>query len=240
MTNYLNAKNGIEIWHKDGITQLLAGADDPSVVGKMADVGSIYLCSTLSGALYSKSGTGDTEWTIKGDSETESFILRFNAGDLTEGQTLFPNKTTASGSPITGLGYDATNEESMYDSFQIPRYWKHDTDIKVTVSFFNEYSQEGSKVCRWGLDYHIYKELDTIGSKTTTKLYIDKSLPVDVPVDTFLKAEMIMPANDSNNPIGRDSTVTFRIYRDSTESVDTMEYDAVLVLLTFELKMEVI
>ena len=170
----------------------------------------------------------------------DSFKIRFNAGDLTEGTGPYPNKTTASGSPITGLAYDDTDEESMYDSFEIPSNWTHGTDVSIKVCFFNDYSQTGTKVCRWAIDYQIYSDLDELGDKTTTTLVVDKSLPADVNADTFMKAFLTMQSDDSNNPIHRSDTVMFRIYRDCTDLADTMENDGILILVVFEFEMEVI
>lgn len=173
-------------------------------------------------------------------SQTDSTVIKFNVGDLTEGQSYAPTKTTASGSPITGLAYDDTIEEYMFDSFQIPTYWKHGTDVKVKVHFFNDYSQEGDTTCRWALDYQIYSELDSISNKTTTTITMDKDLPTDVASDTFMTSEFYMSSNDSNNPIKRDSIVSFKIYRDCTHANDTMVNDAILILLTFEFLTEVL
>ena len=171
---------------------------------------------------------------------SDSFKIRFNAGDLTEGTGAYPNKTTASNSPVTGLGYDDTIEESMYDAFEIPANWTHGTNISIKAYFFNDYSQTGVKVCRWALDYQIYSDLETLSSKTTTILAVNKSLPNNVVADTFMKAEMTMLSDDSNNPVGRDKTVMFRIYRDCTNAADTMSNDGILVLLVFEFATEVI
>jgi len=169
-----------------------------------------------------------------------TFKIEFSAGDLTEGTSAYPIKTTSSGSPITGLGYDDTIEGSMYSVFEIPSNWMCGTDVSVKIYFFNDYSQTGIKVCRWAVDYQIYSDLDELSSKTTTTLTINKSLPNDANADTFLKAEITMPYNDSNNPLVRNGTVMFRIYRDCTDAADTMSNDAILVLLVFEFNMEVI
>lgn len=64
MTNYLNAKNGIEIWHSDGITQILAGDGDPAVVGQEASIGSIFLRSDNGGGIYTKTDSINTGWTL--------------------------------------------------------------------------------------------------------------------------------------------------------------------------------
>jgi len=170
----------------------------------------------------------------------ESFKLRFNAGDLTEGTGAYPAKTTSAGTPITGLAFDDSSIETMYDAFEIPANWMNDTNVTIKVYFFNDYSQTGTKVCRWAIDYQIYADLETLGSKTTTTLTVNKSLPADVAEDTFMKAEMTMPYNDANNPIVRDKTVMFSIYRDSTDAADTMVNDSILVLLVFEFLTEVI
>jgi len=169
-----------------------------------------------------------------------SFKIRFNAGDLTEGTGPYPTKTTASGSPITGLGFDDTVEESMFDAFEIPSDWKQGTDARVKVYFFNDYSQTGTTTCRWALDYQIYTNLETLGSKTTTTLAVDQALPNNVAADTFLEASMTMSCNDTNNPLDRDKTIMFRVYRDSTDSADTVNNDAILVLIVFAFDTEVI
>lgn len=78
MTNYLNAKNGIEILHKDGLTQLLAGSGDPSVVGQVASIGSIFLRSDNGGGIYNKIGLNDNDWvlsTVSGTNDTFTELL---------------------------------------------------------------------------------------------------------------------------------------------------------------------
>jgi len=170
----------------------------------------------------------------------DSIKIRFNAGDLTEGTGPYPSKTTASGTPITGLGYDDTTEESMYASFEVPANWMDETNVGVKVCFFNDYSQTGTNVCRWAIDYQIYSDLEELSSKTTTILTVNKSLPNNANADTFMKAETVMLYNDSDNPITKDGTVMFRLYRDCTDAADTMSNDAVLVLIVFEFSTEVI
>jgi hypothetical protein len=166
--------------------------------------------------------------------------LTFRAGSLTEGITAFPHKTTASGCPITGLAYDDTIEESMYGTFEIPGNWKRYTDILVKISFFNDYSQTGTTACRWALDYQIFNELDVVANKITSTLVIDKSIPDNASADTFLKCVSYIPHNDTNNPLNRNSAVSFRVYRDSTNATDTMSNDAILLLLTFDILTEVV
>lgn len=73
MTKYLNAKNGIEILHKDGQTQLLAGSHDPTIEGQEAEIGSIFLRSD-GGGVYSKTGPGLLDWSIVVEAEDNTFI----------------------------------------------------------------------------------------------------------------------------------------------------------------------
>jgi hypothetical protein len=82
--------------------------------------------------------------------------------------------------------------------------------------------------------------LEYISQKTTTTISSNCSLPNNANADTYLKTELTMSYNDSNNPINRGEMTTFRIYRDSTDSADTMENGAILTLLTFEFATEVI
>jgi len=64
MTKYLNARHGIEILHKDGLTQILAGNGDPSTIGREASIGSVFLRSDNGGGLYTKIGVSDTDWLL--------------------------------------------------------------------------------------------------------------------------------------------------------------------------------
>jgi hypothetical protein len=68
-TRYLNAKNGIEILHSEGTTQILAGNINPTTSGVDANVGSIYLNTT--GLSFIKVGELDTDWEITSQSITE-------------------------------------------------------------------------------------------------------------------------------------------------------------------------
>jgi len=52
----------------DDVVGILAGADDPSITGQAAPVGSLYLRSDASGILYIKTNTGDTNWSQVGAS----------------------------------------------------------------------------------------------------------------------------------------------------------------------------
>jgi len=75
MTKYLNARHGIEISHKDGLTQLLAGNGDPSILGRAASIGSIFLRSDNGGGIYSKIGSNDMDWVVTSSgTHTEKFI----------------------------------------------------------------------------------------------------------------------------------------------------------------------
>jgi len=64
VTKYLNIKNGIELLHDDGTTQILAGAFDPSGIGMAATVGSLFLKGQPDGGLYFKCGIGVTDWLL--------------------------------------------------------------------------------------------------------------------------------------------------------------------------------
>jgi hypothetical protein len=74
-TNYLNAKNGIEILHKDGLTQILAGDGDPSIFGLEASIGSIFLRSDNGGGIYTKISSDLYGWIVTASGiNTENFL----------------------------------------------------------------------------------------------------------------------------------------------------------------------
>lgn len=97
-TKYLNAKNGIEIWHDDGITQILAGSSNPSITGFDADIGALYIHTISSGILYKKQGVGLTDWT--GISSSVTNLEYYYEESLFESSTTssgYQNKVTLSG-----------------------------------------------------------------------------------------------------------------------------------------------
>lgn len=171
---------------------------------------------------------------------TDKFVLKFNAGDLTEGDTDYPAGATASGCPVSGLAFSDTITESMYDSFQVPERWLVGSDIVVNVHYFNCETQTGVVACNWSLDYQVYEPLDHLDDKVTTNINVSESLPFNTQADTYIKSAMIMAADDTNNPIGKNKFVSFKISRDVSNGSDLLVGEAVLVLLTFEFTMEVL
>ncbi len=168
----------------------------------------------------------------------ESRIIKFGPGNLSEGSTPCPALTTASGSPVTGLAFDDTTKEFSYGSFKIPNKWKRGTNINVDVYFFNNYSQDGDKSCVWCLEYQSFEDLESITSKSNTSITAQYDLPTDVGDDTFIHTSTIMDCNDVDNPINRNDVIPFKIYRDTSDSNDTMVNDAILIAITFEFLVE--
>lgn len=165
-----------------------------------------------------------------------SEIIKFGPGELIEGVSEYPIRATAG--PITALTFSGTLNQYTYGSLEVPDKWRPYTDIDVKVKFMNDYSQDGTKVCRWCLDYHTYDEFDTYGSKTTTTLYNNYSLTNNPSADTLFVADLTMEHDDAHNPIDKSKLVTFKFYRDSEDAADTMEYGANLILVTFAFEKE--
>lgn len=98
MANFKNAfrpEDGINLSDLVGI---FAGAHDPSIDGEIAPVGSIFIRST--GAMYQKTGSGDTTWSLFGTSSGAPITL---SGDVTGSgtsaiTTTLSNTTVAAGS----------------------------------------------------------------------------------------------------------------------------------------------
>lgn len=104
MTRYLNAKNGIEILHDSGVTQILAGEHPPNEVGVDAHLGSIYMCSCTSGTIYKKSGLSDFDWTPDWDFQLlKTFNSLLDTPVTYSGQVGKYPRVNASG---TGIEYD--------------------------------------------------------------------------------------------------------------------------------------
>ena len=132
MTKYLNAKNGIEIWHDAGITQILAGTYDPSVIGLDADIGAIYICTVPSGILYKKQGSGITDWS--GISSSTTNLEYYYEESLFESSTTslgYQNKITLSGVPSGDFLFMWCFDWSVYNK---------NTDMLVSVNLNTTYS----------------------------------------------------------------------------------------------------
>lgn len=214
-------------------------SESPSVQPDAADADVFHRYLDY-GRLFIDFSTGAQTCGIEKFTPDELTIVKFGPANLSKGTTQAPIKTTSSGNPITGLGFSDAEEESMYGVFEVPLKWKRGTSINVKLLYFNDYAQSGTKVCRWALDYQVYETLEKIADKTTTTLTVNHELPENVAADTLMEASMVMPYNDSNNPLSRGSIVPFRIYRDCTDDADTMENDAVFFILTFECESEVV
>jgi hypothetical protein len=97
-TKYLNAKHGIEIWHDDGITQIIAGNGDPAEVGREASRGSVYLRSDNGGGIYTKIGDGDYDWQLTSVDINATFVSLTDTPNTytdSDGSLVSVNSTTS-------------------------------------------------------------------------------------------------------------------------------------------------
>lgn len=117
MTRYLNAKHGIEIESADGTVQLLIGTGNPALLGRAAEIGSIYLRSDAPGGTYFKFAESDTSWSLQ-MSESSLGVV---SGTL---QAQIDNIVTISGSPVgpaTFLGLTDTPSTYTDNTGKYPR-----------------------------------------------------------------------------------------------------------------------
>lgn len=292
VTNYLNAKNGIEIWHDTGIVQILAGAPDPSSVGAEASIGSIYLCSSVSGTIFKKSGSGDTDWSqiatstsgiavqtfldlmdtpgtyighigkyprinntgtgiefdyisvdnsdpdqplIAETSISGTYFINFEGARLLRANTGKKPDLVAVG-PVAGLAFADSGEESCYGSFKVPYAWNNVSDLKLTINFINDTAQLPDQVCSWGLEYQSYSHMENINTKTSDFITTDCTLSGSWAAGSFHTCETFIPYTTVNTTIDRGDILCFRFYRNASAEEDTVDGDAVLVTLMFELQ----
>ncbi|RLA02977.1 MAG: hypothetical protein DRQ47_05980, partial [Gammaproteobacteria bacterium] len=165
-TRYLNAKNGIEILHEDGLTQILAGAQDPSIVGRTASIGSIFLRSDNGGGMYTKIGVSDTEWLLTSSgtdqitasgviyTDLEGFYTGLNVQDI-----LFEIGETRLVS-----GYDLTDSGTLPDI----------TFVNGTRTFSASVQSGQSNFCFWANNHKFEKTTtqDVIIPDVTGTYYI--------------------------------------------------------------------
>ena len=170
---------------------------------------------------------------------TDKKIINFSSSELIEGDTAYPVLSTASGCPITGLAFSDGITERMYSSFEIPNNWVIGSDIIAYVHYFNNTTQSGEKVCSWIIDYQIFNDLENVSDKTTTRAGVDSILPESVNSSTYIKAELTISGSDTYNPISKNKFFSFSVCRGCDYGDDTMDGDAILALLSFEIEVEV-
>ena len=138
MTNYLNAKNGIEIWHDGGITQILAGAENPSIAGLSADTGALFLKNSVPVATYVKYGEGATNWyelSIGSSGISIEDHNRLHDGDKYIEVIRFGNKVVAV------VEYRDSSKTKIISTYTINR-----VAGKVSTTVKNIYDQNGTSI----------------------------------------------------------------------------------------------
>ena len=140
-TNYLNTKNGIEILHDSGTTQIIAGDVDPITIGVTANVGSLYL--HINGNHYKKTGPNDTNWVILVEEAPEDGNLygRRN-NDWLEFDTAVGNSP---GGPEDAVQFNYDNTFSGSQNF---KYERESNRLTVSNLFIEP---DGEKVGLWVL-----------------------------------------------------------------------------------------
>jgi len=103
-------ENGVRIETSDGSADLLFGVTDPSVSGKAAPEGSLYLRST--GVSYKKTGPGDHDWELASQAEGAAIGYIFitevtNAGNI--GTESYVANTVPADTVLTECTTDTTD-----------------------------------------------------------------------------------------------------------------------------------
>lgn len=137
-TNYLNAKNGIEILFGCGQIQLLAGTYDPSSVGIEAAVGSLYMCSCTSGTIYKKAGTGVYDWIA-------DYNWSSSVESIRDFLSLIDTPTTYSGNEgkVLAVGASASNIEFIDAPGGYPRRFI-ESGLHINIHDWGQYVIHGT------------------------------------------------------------------------------------------------
>ena len=235
-TSYASGTALVDFWPRPDVSWVgRIWTTSPTIPNDLNDTDIYYRYAEFAKFMLDFSASAQESSIENYDSEY-SEIIRFGPGELIEGTTAYPNKAT--GGPVTALTFSGTSNEYVYGALEVPDKWKSNTDVDVKIQFMNDYSQTGTKVCRWCLDYHTYDEFDTYASKTTTTLSDDYSLTSGPSADTFFISDLTMSYGDANNPIGKNKLIPFKLYRDVEDAADTMVNGANLILLTFVFERE--
>lgn len=157
-------------------------------------------------------------------------VLRFSTCNLSCGVEAFPEITTSG--PITGYAFSDTISESVYGNFNIPQNWKYGIDTNIRINFFNDYSQVGNKNCKWVIEYKILQCGTTLSGTVSTNIHGVCYLPENAQEDTLMYADIVLPYDDTYNPVEYDRVMYFRVYRDISVP-DNMVGDAILTNIFF-------
>lgn len=160
-------------------------------------------------------------------------FVQFSFGSLGEGDTRSPGVATAG--PVSGYVFDDGRAEYLYGHFVVPSFYRADTDITAKIHWMNDSAQTGDNDVVWAMDYHIYADTETYGSKTTTTESVTDGPGNNASAGTLIISTVTLEYDDTNNPINASDIVSFSIYRDATNGSDDLSGDAALLLLTFEI-----
>lgn len=120
--------------------------------------------------------------------------------------------------------FDASAEEELFFSVQLPHAWKEGTDIEPHVHWFPTNTNTG--VVRWGLEYTWASVNGTFGN--TTIIYVE-----DAADGTEYKHQLADFAAISASGQTLSSMLMCRIFRDATNGADTYNADCGLLEIDF-------
>lgn len=136
-------ENGVRIETEDGVGDLLFGASDPSIVGKTAPEGSLYLKSD--GVSYKKTGPDDTDWEKASQAEGSAIGYIFvtsasNSGNI--GDTSYVANTVPANTVLTECTSDTTDVTIQFMAEPAGFYSPTITLSGVTCSNLTQYGDD--------------------------------------------------------------------------------------------------
>jgi len=168
--------------------------------------------------------------------------LRVPVTSTTKGGTKDPGftvwKTNGAGSQGVFLyWFDASAEEELYFTCQLPHGYKLDTTIVPHVHWTPKTTADGNpanQIVRWGLEY-VWADMGSDYAANTTIVYGSTHVPADANVVAgrhyYTAFTTLTPPAEAGK--GLSSMLVCRVFRDATNPTDNYEQDAGLLEIDF-------
>ena len=126
--------------------------------------------------------------------------------------------------------FDASSEEELLFSIDVPRQYQENTDVGVNFNWVSAEDGAAGLNVAWGIEYAWSNRGELFGNTSTA--IADDRVPLDAQVtqDTLYRTEV-----SSIDGTGKDinSTLLCRVFRDASSGLDTFTADAFLLSVDF-------
>lgn len=155
--------------------------------------------------------------------------LRFPAQSIKQGATNPPGWVKLTGlGEVYCLGFDKTTSEDVYFVVQLPHHWKEGTELRPHIHWTSQSGSSGNVA--WVLEYTIASTNETFPSTTTDSMVVPNPAQYVHTVDAW------SPIFMSGKRVS--SVLLCRVYRDTSNVLDTLNEDALLLEIDFHYQVD--